>query len=44
MVLLFIVHVLANVLGGCTYIRSKQDFKRATANKILAVAFLVLSW
>ncbi|XP_010458550.1 PREDICTED: uncharacterized protein LOC104739791 [Camelina sativa] len=44
MVLLFIVHVLANVLGGCTYIRSKQDFDRATANKILAVAFLVLSW
>ncbi|VVA90986.1 unnamed protein product [Arabis nemorensis] len=44
MVILFIVHVTANVLGGCTYIRSKQDFKRATANKILAVAFLVLSW
>ncbi|EOA36274.1 hypothetical protein CARUB_v10010526mg [Capsella rubella] len=44
MALLFIVHVLANVLGGCTYIRSKQDFNRATANKILAVAFLVLSW
>ncbi|XP_002889872.2 uncharacterized protein LOC9328710 isoform X2 [Arabidopsis lyrata subsp. lyrata] len=44
MVLLSIVHVLANVLGGCTYIRSKQDFNRATANKILAMAFLVLSW
>ncbi|ESQ35703.1 hypothetical protein EUTSA_v10009712mg [Eutrema salsugineum] len=44
MVLLLIVHVTANVLGGCTYIRTNQDFKRATANKILAVAFLVLSW
>lgn len=44
MVLLSIVHVTANVLGGCTYIRSKQDFTRATANKILAVALLVLSW
>ncbi|KAL1202330.1 Protein DESIGUAL 3 [Cardamine amara subsp. amara] len=44
MVLIGIVHVIANVLGGCTYIRSKQDFNRATANKILAVAFLVLSW
>ncbi|CAH2038251.1 unnamed protein product [Thlaspi arvense] len=43
-VLLCIVHAMANVLGGCTYIRSKQDFKRATANKILAVAFLLLSW
>ncbi|KAG2259955.1 hypothetical protein Bca52824_079249 [Brassica carinata] len=32
-VLLSIVHVTAN-----------QDIKRATANKILAVAFLVLSW
>ncbi|CAH8372266.1 unnamed protein product [Eruca vesicaria subsp. sativa] len=44
MVLLSIVHVTANVLGGCTYIRSKQDFTRATANKILAVALLVFSW
>lgn len=44
MVLLSIVHVTANVLGGCTYIRSKQDFTRATANKILAVALLVISW
>ncbi|KAL0732654.1 hypothetical protein Bca4012_008863 [Brassica carinata] len=43
-VLLSIVHVTANVLGGYAYIRSKQDIKRATANKILAVAFLVLSW
>ncbi|KAG2241034.1 hypothetical protein Bca52824_096861 [Brassica carinata] len=44
MLLLSIVHVTANVLGGCTYIRSKQDFTRATANKILAVALLVISW
>lgn len=43
-VLLSIVHVTANVLGGYAYNRSKQDIKRATANKILAVAFFVISW
>ncbi|KAH0866421.1 hypothetical protein HID58_083632 [Brassica napus] len=43
-VLLSIVHITANVLGGYAYSRSKQDIKRATANKILAVAFLVFSW
>ncbi|CAN8294212.1 unnamed protein product [Cochlearia groenlandica] len=44
LVLIGIVHTTANVLGGCTYIPSKRDFNRATANKILAVAFLLLSW
>ena len=43
-VLLAFAHVLANLLGGCICIWSKADYKKATANKQLAVGSLILSW
>ncbi|KAL2343908.1 hypothetical protein Fmac_005193 [Flemingia macrophylla] len=40
-ILLAIAHAIAHLLGGCICIRSKE---RATANRQLAVAFLIFSW
>ncbi|XP_019057654.1 PREDICTED: uncharacterized protein LOC104809519 [Tarenaya hassleriana] len=44
LILLCIAHATANLHGGCICFRAKQDYKKASANKILAVAFLLLSW
>ncbi|KAK7412230.1 hypothetical protein VNO78_03680 [Psophocarpus tetragonolobus] len=37
-------HIIANLLGGCICVWSKAQFRSATANKQLAVAFLIFSW
>ncbi|CAK9142625.1 unnamed protein product [Ilex paraguariensis] len=43
-ILLALAHVIANLLGGCICIWSKEELFRATANKQLAVASLIFSW
>ncbi|CAK9155014.1 unnamed protein product [Ilex paraguariensis] len=43
-VLLALAHVIANLLGGCICIWSKEELDRATANKQLAAASLIFSW
>lgn len=42
--LLGLAHVIANLLGGFVCICSKDELDRATANKQLAAACLILSW
>ncbi|CAI9783892.1 unnamed protein product [Fraxinus pennsylvanica] len=42
--LLLTTHVIANSLGGCIFIRSKEELDQASPNKQLASASLVLSW
>ncbi|XP_077242149.1 protein DESIGUAL 2-like [Tasmannia lanceolata] len=42
--LLALAHVIANLLGGCMCICSKEDLERSSANRQLAVACLFLSW
>ncbi|XP_057961472.1 protein DESIGUAL 2 [Malania oleifera] len=43
-VLLAVAHAVANLLGGCTCIWSKQELDKATPNHQLAAASLALSW
>ncbi|CAA3016286.1 transmembrane, (DUF1218) [Olea europaea subsp. europaea] len=43
-VLLIMAHVIANLLGGCIFIRSREELDQASPNKQLAAASLVLSW
>ncbi|KAK9265387.1 hypothetical protein L1049_010083 [Liquidambar formosana] len=43
-VLLALAHVIANLAGGCICMWSKEELKKATANKQLAVASLIFSW
>ncbi|CAN0852524.1 Protein DESIGUAL 2 [Linum grandiflorum] len=43
-VLLTFAHVVANLLGGCICMSSKEEFQRSSANRQLAVASLVFSW
>lgn len=42
--ILALAHVLANLLGGCMCICSKDELDRASGNKQLAVACLLLAW
>ncbi|KAL3630399.1 Protein DESIGUAL 2 [Castilleja foliolosa] len=42
--LLCIAHIVTNLLGGCIFIRSKEEFDRASSNKQLAAASLIMSW
>ncbi|XP_070662131.1 protein DESIGUAL 2-like isoform X2 [Malus domestica] len=42
-VILAVAHVIGNLLGGCICISSKEDYQKATANKQLAIASLILS-
>jgi len=39
-----LAHIIANLLGGCTCMWSKEDFGKASATRKLAVASLFLSW
>ncbi|KAG5104575.1 hypothetical protein JHK82_041545 [Glycine max] len=41
---LALAHVIANLLGGCICVWSKEQYLSATANRKLAVAFLIFSW
>ncbi|KAF7843083.1 putative transmembrane protein [Senna tora] len=43
-ILLALAHVIANLLGGCICVWSKEQYKSATANKQLGIAFLIFSW
>ncbi|KAJ1396593.1 hypothetical protein SESBI_32517 [Sesbania bispinosa] len=43
-ILLALAHTIANLLGGCICVRSKEQYRSATANRQLAVAFLIFSW
>lgn len=42
--LLALAHTISNLLGGCICIRSREELGRTSANKKLAVAFLIFSW
>ncbi|XP_020256527.1 uncharacterized protein LOC109833311 isoform X4 [Asparagus officinalis] len=42
-VLLVLAHAVANLLGGCTCICSREEFQRASADRQMAVATLSLS-
>lgn len=43
-IFLVFAHAFAHLLGRCICMRSKEECERATANRQLAVAFLILSW
>ncbi|XP_022873538.1 uncharacterized protein LOC111392422 [Olea europaea var. sylvestris] len=43
-VLLLMAHVIANLLGRCICIRSKEELYHASPSKQLASASLILSW
>ncbi|KAF0924524.1 hypothetical protein E2562_010169 [Oryza meyeriana var. granulata] len=43
-VLLVVAHAVANFLGGCACICSQIEFIRASINRKLAAALIVLSW
>ncbi|XP_077212039.1 protein DESIGUAL 2-like [Tasmannia lanceolata] len=43
-VLLALAHAIANLLGGCMCICSKDELEKSSANRQLAVVFLILSW
>lgn len=43
-VLLCLAHVVANLVAGCIFIGSKEELERASTNKQLAVASLIMSW
>ncbi|XP_062162781.1 protein DESIGUAL 2 [Alnus glutinosa] len=43
-VLLALAHTIANVLGGCICVWSKDAYTKASANKQLAIASLIFSW
>lgn len=43
-ILLAFAHVIANMLGGCICIWSKEELDRSSQNKQLAAAALILSW
>ncbi|KAH7837802.1 hypothetical protein Vadar_018127 [Vaccinium darrowii] len=43
-VLLALAHTIANLLGGCVCVWSKEELEKASANKQLAVASLIFSW
>ncbi|CAJ1961458.1 unnamed protein product [Sphenostylis stenocarpa] len=42
--LLVMAHVIANLLGGCICVWSKEQYRSASENRKLAVAFLIFSW
>jgi len=43
-ILLAFAHAFPHLLGGCICMRSKEECQRSTANRQLAVSFLLLSW
>ncbi|KAM0021673.1 putative modifying wall lignin-1/2 [Helianthus debilis subsp. tardiflorus] len=44
LVLLTFAHAIANLFGGCHVVWSKPEMDRASSNKQLAMASLILSW
>ncbi|KAL5096552.1 hypothetical protein RYX36_000879 [Vicia faba] len=43
-ILLLLAHAIANLLGGCICVWSRDQYRSATANRQLAVAFQIFSW
>ncbi|XP_004504899.1 protein DESIGUAL 2-like [Cicer arietinum] len=43
-ILLALAHAISHFLGGCICIKSKEEYKRATSNRQLAMLFLIFSW
>lgn len=43
-ILLALAHAIANLVGGCIFVRSAEEYKGLTANKQLAVGSLVFAW
>ncbi|KAG6394035.1 hypothetical protein SASPL_144611 [Salvia splendens] len=43
-VMLCLAHIVANLLAGCVFISSKEELDRASPNKQLAAASLMMSW
>ncbi|KAL2931171.1 5-hydroxytryptamine receptor 1F [Bienertia sinuspersici] len=43
-VLLALAHVIANVLGGCVCISSREEYARSSPNRQIAAISLVFSW
>ncbi|KAG0481521.1 hypothetical protein HPP92_012379 [Vanilla planifolia] len=43
-VILAAAHVMANLLGGCICICSREEFERSSANRQMAAATLAISW
>ncbi|XP_022977369.1 uncharacterized protein LOC111477717 [Cucurbita maxima] len=43
-ILLGLAHAIANLVGGCVYVRSAQEYKGLTSNKQLAAGSLVFAW
>nr|ACU19245.1 unknown [Glycine max] len=43
-VLLGLAHAIANLLGGCNCICSQQEFEKASSNRQLSTACLILTW
>ncbi|WJX46350.1 Protein DESIGUAL 2 [Trifolium repens] len=43
-ILLALAHAIAHFLGGCIYIKSKEEYKRATSNRQFAMTSLIFSW
>ena len=43
-ILLALAHVIANVLGGCVCVSSREEYTRSSSNKPIAAAYLVFSW
>ncbi|KAI4334070.1 hypothetical protein L6164_018807 [Bauhinia variegata] len=42
--LLGLAHVIANLLGGCNCICSQDEFQKASPNRQVSVACLILTW
>ncbi|KAK7342156.1 hypothetical protein VNO80_25099 [Phaseolus coccineus] len=43
-VLLGLAHAIANMLGGCNCICSQQEFEKASSNRQISTACLILTW
>ncbi|KAL2328315.1 hypothetical protein Fmac_021742 [Flemingia macrophylla] len=43
-VLLGLAHAIANLLGGCNCICSQQEFEKASSNRQISTACLILTW
>ena len=45
-ILLGLAHVIATVLGGCKciFITNKQNSQKPSANQLLGLSFMILSW
>lgn len=43
-ILLALAHAIANLVGGCIFVRSAQDYKGLSTNKQLAAGSLIFAW